>query len=324
MSEAPTIRSTPLRDEHARLGATFTDFGGWRMPLRYSSDLAEHRAVRTAAGLFDLSHMGEVRVEGPQAGAALDHALVSRISTVAIGRAKYSLLCAEDGGILDDLISYRLAEDRFLVVPNAANAATVVTALTERAAGFDARVTDVSSQTSLVAVQGPAAPAIVTSLLPAEEREPVSALRYYAATTATVAGVDGAPRAHRLHRRGRLRAVRGGRAGTRPVGRAARRRRGARPRAGRPGRARLAAPRGGHAAVRPRADPHHRPLRRRARRRRRPGPGARPRRARRPRGRTDARTRRARAGCSSACGAPGAGPRGRSSRSSSARTWSAR
>ncbi|KAE8763820.1 glycine cleavage system aminomethyltransferase GcvT [Georgenia thermotolerans] len=188
MSEASTIRSTVLAEEHARLGATFTDFGGWRMPVRYSSDLAEHRAVRTAAGLFDLSHMGEVRVEGPQAGAALDHALVGRLSRVAVGRARYSLLCAEDGGILDDLITYRLAEDRFLVVPNAANTATAVAALTERAAGFDAAVTDESAETALLAVQGPAAAAIMTSLVPEEQREAVTALRYYAAAPATVGG----------------------------------------------------------------------------------------------------------------------------------------
>ena len=154
MSEASTIRSTVLAEAHARLGATFTDFGGWRMPVRYSSDLAEHRAVRTAAGLFDLSHMGEVRVEGPQAGAALDRALVGRLSRVAVGRARYSLLCDDDGGILDDLITYRLSEDRFLVVPNAANTATAVAALTERAAGFDAEVTDVSPETSLLGGAG--------------------------------------------------------------------------------------------------------------------------------------------------------------------------
>ncbi|GAA1623912.1 glycine cleavage system aminomethyltransferase GcvT [Georgenia ruanii] len=190
MSEAPTIRSTVLAEEHARLGAAFTDFGGWRMPVRYSSDLAEHRAVRTAAGLFDLSHMGEVRVEGPQAGAALDHALVGRLSGVAVGRARYSLLCAEDGGIVDDLITYRLAEDRFLVVPNAANTAAAVAALTERAAGFDAAVTDVSAETALLAVQGPAAEAIVASLVPGGQREVVTGLRYYAAARATVAGAD--------------------------------------------------------------------------------------------------------------------------------------
>ncbi|MFD1504149.1 glycine cleavage system aminomethyltransferase GcvT [Georgenia yuyongxinii] len=182
------VRTTALEAEHERLGATFTDFGGWRMPLRYTSELAEHRAVRDAAGLFDLSHMGEVTVSGPQAGAALDHALVGRLSRVAVGRAKYSLLCAPDGGILDDVITYRLAEDRFLVVPNAGNTPAVVAELEERAAGFDAAVRDESAATSLVAVQGPQAEAIVRALVPADEAEVVRSLRYYAATPTTVAG----------------------------------------------------------------------------------------------------------------------------------------
>ncbi|TRW45038.1 glycine cleavage system aminomethyltransferase GcvT [Georgenia yuyongxinii] len=186
MNEA--VRTTALEAEHERLGATFTDFGGWRMPLRYTSELAEHRAVRDAAGLFDLSHMGEVTVSGPQAGAALDHALAGRLSGVAVGRAKYSLLCAPDGGILDDVITYRLAEDRFLVVPNAGNTSTVVAELEERAAGFDATVRDDSAATSLVAVQGPRAADVVGALVPADEAETVRSLRYYAATTAIVAG----------------------------------------------------------------------------------------------------------------------------------------
>ncbi|MFH5822549.1 glycine cleavage system aminomethyltransferase GcvT [Georgenia sp. AZ-5] len=190
MTGTTTGRTTALYPEHAALGATFTDFGGWQMPLRYASELAEHHAVRRAAGLFDLSHMGEVWVTGPAAGALLDHALVGRLSAVAVGRAKYSLLCAEDGGIVDDLITYRLAEDRYLVVPNAGNAATVAAALGGRAAGFDVTVDDASAATSLVAVQGPAAEAVVRALVPAGQADAVTGLRYYAATDATVAGVD--------------------------------------------------------------------------------------------------------------------------------------
>ncbi|WP_448071677.1 glycine cleavage system aminomethyltransferase GcvT [Georgenia yuyongxinii] len=188
MSQA--VRTTALEAEHERLGAAFTDFGGWRMPLRYTSELAEHRAVRAAAGLFDLSHMGEVRVEGPQAGAALDHALVGRLSAVAVGRAKYSLLCAPDGGILDDVIVYRLEVNRYLVVPNAGNTPTVVAELAERAGGFDAAVRDDSATTALVAVQGPMAEAIVGALVPGDAAQVVRSLRYYAATPATVAGQE--------------------------------------------------------------------------------------------------------------------------------------
>ena len=108
----PAARRSPLHDVHAAAGAAFTDFAGWQMPVRYSSDLAEHAAVRTAAGLFDLSHMGEVWVEGPDAAKFLDYALVGKISAVAPGKAKYALICQENGGIIDDLISYRFSEDR--------------------------------------------------------------------------------------------------------------------------------------------------------------------------------------------------------------------
>src|SRR5215217_5998186 len=151
---------TALYDEHGKAGAVFTDFGGWQMPLKYKSELAEHHAVRNAAGLFDLSHMGEVWVTGPDAGAFLDYALVGKLSAVAVGKAKYSLICNEAGGIIDDLITYRRpaaadGTDVFLVVPNAGNAAVVAAALAERAAGFDTEVNDASAATSLIAVQGP-------------------------------------------------------------------------------------------------------------------------------------------------------------------------
>lgn len=177
---------TALYEEHKKLGASFTDFGGWQMPLKYSSELAEHHAVRKAAGIFDLSHMGEVWVTGPDAAAFLDYALVGKISAMAVGKAKYSLICNEDGGIIDDLITYRrpAAEDgtdRFLVVPNAGNAKVVADALATRAAGFDVIVEDVSAVTSLIAVQGPKAEAILLRLVPAAQHELVTGLKYYAA-----------------------------------------------------------------------------------------------------------------------------------------------
>jgi aminomethyltransferase len=174
---------TPLHAEHETLGATFTDFAGWRMPLRYSGDLAEHHAVRTAAGLFDLSHMGEIRVVGPDAAQALDRALVVDASAIGVGRARYTVLCAPDGGILDDLIVYRLAEQEYLVVANAANAPLVAAELTERAAGDHAAVVDATAEFALIAVQGPAAAAILAPLCSAD----LPALRYYASLTATVA-----------------------------------------------------------------------------------------------------------------------------------------
>jgi aminomethyltransferase len=176
-----TENYTALYEQHKIAGASFTDFGGWQMPLKYSSELAEHRAVRNAAGLFDLSHMGEVWVTGPDAAAFLDYALVGKLSAVAVGKAKYSLICQEDGGIIDDLISYRLGEQKYLVIPNAGNAAVVAAALAERAANFDVTVEDVSAQTSLIAVQGPNAEAILLKLVPAAQHPLVTELKYYAA-----------------------------------------------------------------------------------------------------------------------------------------------
>ncbi|MFJ6156741.1 glycine cleavage system aminomethyltransferase GcvT [Pseudarthrobacter sp. NPDC092184] len=176
-----TENYTALYEQHKIAGASFTDFGGWQMPLKYSSELAEHHAVRNAAGLFDLSHMGEVWVTGPDAAAFLDYALAGKLSAVAVGKAKYSLICQEDGGIIDDLISYRRSEDKYLVVPNAGNAAVVAAALAERAASFDVVVDDVSAQTSLIAVQGPNAEAILLTLVPAEQHSLVTELKYYAA-----------------------------------------------------------------------------------------------------------------------------------------------
>ncbi|MFK4640373.1 glycine cleavage system aminomethyltransferase GcvT [Paenarthrobacter histidinolovorans] len=180
-----TENYTALYEEHKKLGASFTDFGGWQMPLKYSSELAEHHAVRKSAGLFDLSHMGEVWVTGPDAAAFLDYALVGKISAMADGKAKYSLICQEDGGIIDDLITYRRGEDKFLVVPNAGNAAVVAAALLERAAGFDVVVEDASAETSLIAVQGPLAEAILLRLVPAEQHALVTELKYYAAVEVT-------------------------------------------------------------------------------------------------------------------------------------------
>jgi aminomethyltransferase len=186
---APADRTTPLHEEHLALGASMTGFGGWLMPLRYTSDLAEHRAVRERAGLFDLSHMGEIELAGPGAAAALDRALVGSASAIAVGRAKYSMICAEDGSVLDDLIVYRLADERFLVVANAGNAELVAGELRDRAAGFDAVVTDRSAEAALVAVQGPRAEEIVAGLVAPDDVEAVRALRYYASAVVTVAGV---------------------------------------------------------------------------------------------------------------------------------------
>jgi len=190
-----TENYTALYEQHKKAGASFTDFGGWQMPLKYESELAEHHAVRNAAGLFDLSHMGEVWVTGPEAAAFLDYALVGKLSAIAVGKAKYSLICDTDGGIIDDLITYRRPSpeegaDRYLVVPNAGNAKIVAAALRERAAGFDVSVEDASADTSLIAVQGPNAEGILLKLVPAEQHVLVTELKYYAAVDVSINGQD--------------------------------------------------------------------------------------------------------------------------------------
>jgi aminomethyltransferase len=184
-----TAPVSPLLVEHDSLGAHLIDFAGWQMPLKYGSELAEHHAVRSTAGLFDLSHMGEILIAGSRAGEMLDHALVGELSKIAVGRAKYSLLCDADGGVLDDLVVYRLANDRFLVVANASNAAVVSRELVSRAAEFGVVVKDQSADTALIAVQGPEAAAIITGLVSPEQAVIVEALKYYACAPAVVAGV---------------------------------------------------------------------------------------------------------------------------------------
>jgi aminomethyltransferase len=162
-----------------------TSFAGWRMPLRYASETAEHLAVRRSAGLFDLSHMGEILVTGPGAAAALDYALTGELSAVAPGRARYTMICAPDGGVLDDLVVYRLAEQEFMVIANASNTEVVLAALLDRASGFDARVTDTTSDYALIAIQGPEAAGILGALTSVDLGE----LKYYAGAFGEVAGV---------------------------------------------------------------------------------------------------------------------------------------
>ncbi|MDN3295987.1 glycine cleavage system aminomethyltransferase GcvT [Streptomyces ficellus] len=183
MSTAP--RLTALDAVHRALGATMTDFAGWDMPLRYGSERDEHNAVRTKAGLFDLSHMGEITVTGPQAADFLNYALVGDLAGVGVGRARYTMICREDGGILDDLIVYRLQEQEYMVVANASNAQIVLEALTERAAGFDADVRDDRDAYALLAIQGPESPGILKALTDAD----LDGLKYYAGLPGTVAGV---------------------------------------------------------------------------------------------------------------------------------------
>ncbi len=180
------VHLTPLTEVHRALGARLIEFGGWLMPVQYGSIIEEHRAVRERVGLFDLSHMGELYVEGGQAGEALAAALVSDPPSLGPGRAQYSMICQSDGGIMDDLIVYRLDQERFLVVANAGNAGPISDALAERLVGFRAVLDDRSLATGLLAIQGPASRAVLEPLTDVD----LGSLRYYAAAEGKVAGLS--------------------------------------------------------------------------------------------------------------------------------------
>ena len=161
----PTLKRTPLYAAHVAANAKLVSFGGWEMPVQYTGGIrAEHEAVRHAAGVFDVSHMGEVQCSGPDAEGFLQHVLSNDVSKMAIGGAQYSMLCNEDGGVLDDLFTYRLAPDRFLTVTNAANHDSDADWLRSQAGDYDVQVDDVASAYAMLAVQGPLARELVQAI----------------------------------------------------------------------------------------------------------------------------------------------------------------
>ena len=157
---------TPLFGWHARHGARFVPFGGWEMPVQYSGILDEHRATRTAAGLFDVSHMGEAIVSGPAAGEFLDHVATNRLGDLAVGRARYTLLCASDGGVVDDIIVYRTGPQSFLLCLNAGNTPGDIAWLEEQARRFDCVFRNASADYAQLALQGPRAVEIAARVAP--------------------------------------------------------------------------------------------------------------------------------------------------------------
>ena len=151
-----TLRRTPLHDRHVALGARMVPFAGWEMPVQYEGVIQEHKAVRADAGVFDVSHMGELEIEGPTARDLLQSTLSNDVDKLEVGGAQYTLLTNDDGGIVDDLIVYRLGEFHFLLVVNASNREPAYRWLKERELrGSDVR--DVSDEYALLAVQGPRA-----------------------------------------------------------------------------------------------------------------------------------------------------------------------
>jgi aminomethyltransferase len=180
-----SVKHTPLYALHRKLNARMTEFGGFEMPLNYDGIIEEHLAVRSAAGIFDLSHMGEFEICGPGALALIESALTNSAARLSDGQAQYTLLCTPDGGTIDDLIVYRLAPDRYMLCVNAANiAADREWLLGLPHEGVDFR--DVSDQTGLIAVQGPAAQTIVARLTAIR----LNAIARFRSVSGEIAGVE--------------------------------------------------------------------------------------------------------------------------------------
>src|SRR3954462_15615808 len=156
-SGTETLKRTPLHDRHAAAGAKLVPFAGWEMPVQYAGIREEHVAVRTKAGVFDVSHMGEIETNGPDAERLLQRLLSNDVSKLAEGGAQYSLLCKDDGGVLDDLFTYRFTEGRFLTVTNAANHTKDLAWFQSHAEGFDVEITDALDDYAMLALQGPKA-----------------------------------------------------------------------------------------------------------------------------------------------------------------------
>jgi aminomethyltransferase len=165
---ADTLRRTPLFERHERAGARLVPFAGWEMPVQYEGIRQEHVAVRTGAGVFDVSHMGEIETSGPQAEDFLQRILSNDVTRIAERGAQYSVLCREDGGVLDDLFTYRLGHDRFLTVTNASNHERDLAWFQEHAGGFDVDVSDAHERWAMLAVQGPEARAAMERIADGE------------------------------------------------------------------------------------------------------------------------------------------------------------
>ena len=180
------LKRTPLRDFHAAHGGRLVDFAGWEMPVQYRSILDEHKAVRRAAGLFDVSHMGEVDVRGPQAGKFLNHLLTNDVAKLFPGRVLYSPMCQPDGGVVDDLLVYMRGMDDYFLCINAGNIDKDLAWIRAQAAPFNVAIADRSADYALLAVQGPRAAEIVQALTGTK----LGPVKYYHFVEATVAGIQ--------------------------------------------------------------------------------------------------------------------------------------
>jgi aminomethyltransferase len=183
-----TLKKTPLHERHRALGARMVEFGGWDMPVEYSGIVDEHLAVRTRAGLFDVSHMGQIEIAGADALAAVQHIATNDASRLSRGQAQYSGLTTSEGTFVDDVLTYRLADDHFMLVVNASNIVKDFDWITKQTAGLgDVVAVNTSSRYALLALQGPSAREVLQTLTGVNLAE----IKYYWFTTGEVAGVAG-------------------------------------------------------------------------------------------------------------------------------------
>jgi|SRR5579871_1662151 len=183
MAAAASLRATPLQSVHRALGAKLVDFGGWEMPVQYSGILQEHQAVRTAVGLFDVSHMGEIEIRGPEAGKLTDFATTNHAQKLHIGQAHYSGLLYPHGGFVDDILVHKVAQDYYFLCVNAANQEKDFEHI-RTIRGFNARVDFTSDQYAQLAIQGPKARSTLEKLTATD----LSSIRYYWFADGTVCG----------------------------------------------------------------------------------------------------------------------------------------
>jgi aminomethyltransferase len=182
---AISLKRTPLYERHRDAGAKFVDFGGWEMPVQYSSILDEHRTVRTSVGLFDVSHMGEIEIRGPRAEAVVQRLTTNDASTLEASQVQYSTLCYPHGGIVDDLTVYRLGPEHFFLCVNAANIEKDYAWIVEQAQG-EADITNISEQIAQLALQGRQAQATLQPLCDI----PLESIRYYWSAKGRVNGIE--------------------------------------------------------------------------------------------------------------------------------------
>lgn len=185
------LAKTSLHGWHAAHGARLVDFAGWSMPVQYSSIVAEHNATRNAVGLFDVSHMGRLRIAGPDAARFLDHLLTRRVTDMLPGKVRYALVTNETGGILDDVLVYCVQpadQVEYRLIVNASNRETIVAWLAAHQKGHDVSVADRTSETAMIAVQGPQAVPLAQKLVDVD----IATMKYYTSQFATIQGSKGA------------------------------------------------------------------------------------------------------------------------------------